>query len=85
MNIKNIIIGIIIVIAGVIMVIKKEWFLNNIGRINFFEEKIGTGSSRLGYQLIGIIAILIGALVISNLWGDLLMGTFGSLFSGLKT
>ena len=84
MNIKNVIIGMIIIFFGIMMVVKKDWLMENIGRISFFEEKIGGGTSRLGYQLIGIAVIIVGALVIADLWGSALMGTFGSLFGSFK-
>jgi len=37
MNIKNIIIGIIMIAIGIIFVWQTEWFVNNFGRIGFFE------------------------------------------------
>ena len=79
----HVIIGILIVIAGVLIVAKTEAIYQNLGPMAFFEEKMGPGSSRLGYKIFGIIAILIGALVISNLWGGILMGAFGKFFTGL--
>lgn len=56
-----IILGIIILAVGVILIIKTEWFMQNFGRMEWFEKTFGTeGGSRLGYKLIGIIAIFIG-------------------------
>ena len=60
MNIKNVIIGLIIVIGGIIMVAKKEWFVNNVGRLNFFEEKMGPGYSGFGYQVIACLLYFLG-------------------------
>ncbi len=79
----HIIIGILIVVAGVLVVAKTETIYQHVGPMAFFEEKMGPGSSRLGYKILGIIAILIGALVIADLWGGLLMGVFGRYFTGL--
>lgn len=56
-----IILGIIILTIGVVLVIKTEWFMQNFGRISWFEKTFGTeGGSRLGYKLLGLIAIFIG-------------------------
>ncbi|MHB8904072.1 MAG: hypothetical protein ACYC40_03140 [Patescibacteria group bacterium] len=63
----HIILGIIITAAGTYLVIKTEWFLNNFGRLSWFEEKLGSeGGSRLGYKLIGIILIFIGIIVLTG-------------------
>ena len=84
MSIKSIIIGILALVVGFVFVWKSEWFFNNFGRINFFETKMGIGSSRFGYKLIGLIIIMIGTLVVSGLWGKMFVGLFGAFFGGLK-
>ena len=72
--------GIIIVIIGALIIIKREWFLNNFGRMNFFEEKLGIhGGSRLGYALLGFLVIFIGFLIAF----DLINGFMGWLLSPL--
>lgn len=49
---------------------KTEWFMINFGRISWFEEKLGTeGGSRLGYKIIGLIAIFFGLMLITGLFG----------------
>lgn len=56
-----IIAGILMAIAGVFMVLKTEWLLNNFGRIAWFEDKLGSsGGSRLGYKLLGMLLIFLG-------------------------
>lgn len=63
----QIILGILIMAAGAGMVIKTEWLVNNFGRMAWFEEKLGTeGGTRLGYKLIGILAIFIGIIVMTG-------------------
>ncbi len=63
----TIILGLLIAAAGAILVVKTEWFLQNFGRIAWFEDKLGTeGGSRLGYKLVGIIAIFIGIVLMSG-------------------
>ena len=67
------IIGIIILALGFLIVAKSEWLLNNFGRINFFEQHLGTsGGSRLGYKLLGIIILFVGFLVFTNMIGGFL-------------
>jgi hypothetical protein len=69
--------GLIIVAIGALIIMKREWFLANFGRMDFFEEKLGLyGGSRLAYTLIGLIAIFIGFAIafglINNFLGWLL-------------
>ena len=43
--------------------------LNNWGRIQWFEDNFGVdGCSRLGYKVIGLIAIFIGILLMTGLF-----------------
>lgn len=70
------------VAVGSLIVIKSELLFNSVGRISFFEEKMGVGSSRFGYKLIGLIIILLGTLVLTGLWTKLFVGIFGRFFIG---
>ena len=66
-----IIIGIILVVVGAFFVVKTEWFLQNFGRIEFFDNKLGSsGGSRLGWKLLGIIFIFIGILMMTGSGGE---------------
>ena len=63
----QIILGIVIIVAGFGMVAKTEWLINNFGRMAWFEDKLGTeGGTRLGYKLIGLLAIFIGIIVMTG-------------------
>ena len=67
----HIILGLIVTGAGVFLIIKTEWFLNNFGRIGWFEDKLGTeGGSRLGYKLVGIIMIVVGIIILTGSGND---------------
>jgi hypothetical protein len=69
----NIIVGLIIIVIGFLVVAKSEWLLNNFGHIGFFEQHLGMeGGSRLGYKLIGLLAVFIGILIATNLIGGFL-------------
>ncbi|MFA5183923.1 MAG: hypothetical protein WC456_00170 [Patescibacteria group bacterium] len=63
----SIVIGILSIAAGAALVIKTEWFINNFGRIAWFEEKMGSdGGSRLGYKLIGVGLLFIGIITLTG-------------------
>lgn len=63
----HVILGIVITAGGVFMVMKTEWLINNFGRMAWFEEKLGSeGGTRLGYKLIGIVALFIGIVVMTG-------------------
>ncbi|MCX6795219.1 MAG: hypothetical protein NT165_00600 [Candidatus Falkowbacteria bacterium] len=62
-----IILGIVVAFGGVMMILKTEWLLENFGRIDWFEEKFGTeGGSRLGYKLLGLVAVIIGVIMMTG-------------------
>lgn len=74
-------IGIIMVLIGVLLVIKTEWFIQNFGNNAWAEEHLGTsGGTRLMYKLIGIAFIFFGFLAITNLHQSFLLGTVGKIF-----
>ncbi len=63
----RIVVGLLIMAAGALIIIKTEWFLRNFGRIEWFENNFGSdGGTRLGYKLIGFIIIFIGILFLSG-------------------
>lgn len=67
----HIILGLLLSALGVIFIVKTEWFLNNFGRIGFFERHLGIqGGSRLGYKIVGLIIIFFGLLMTVNLFGS---------------
>jgi len=78
MLILRIIGGLLLIVIGVLFVWKTEWFMRNIGRIAWAEEKLG--DSRLFYKLLGIIIIFIGLMAMTGLLGGFLLGTVGKLF-----
>jgi len=69
----QIVIGLVILALGVLIVVKTEAMLNAFGRIEFFERYLGAeGGSRLGYKIIGLIAIFISFLIMTNMIGGFL-------------
>ena len=68
--IGRIILGLIGMTAGFYFVIKTEVFLNNFGRLPFFEKYLGSsGGSRLGYKIFGIVLIIIGFMIATGFIG----------------
>jgi len=59
--------SLLLIAAGAFLVIKTEWFLQNFGRIAWFEDKLGSdGGSRLGYKLVGVVLLFVGIVLISG-------------------
>ena len=78
----NILIGLIIMAVGAFLAMKSEWMLNNFGRINWFEEHLGSeGGSRLGYKLIGMLAIFLGILFATSMISDFMQWILSPLLS----
>jgi hypothetical protein len=78
--------GLMIVAIGALIIMKREWFLNNFGRMEFFEEKLGLyGGSRLAYLLVGLIAIFIGFSIAFGLIGNFMGWLLGPLIRYQKS
>jgi len=78
MSFLRIVGGLLLIGIGVLFVWKTEWFMQNVGRIQWAEEKLG--DSRLFYKLLGILIIFIGLMAMTGLLGGFLLGTVGKLF-----
>lgn len=70
--------GFILFIIGLLFIIFTEWFLNNFGRIDWAEQKLG-GGTRLFYKLLGLILMFVGMLMMLDLFGGLVMWVFSPL------
>jgi len=70
--------GLILVGVGVLFVWKTEWFMRNIGRIEWAEAKLG--DTRIFYKLIGLAIVFIGLMTVTGMLGGFIMGTVGRLF-----
>ena len=76
----QIILGAVITVAGAFLIMKTEWFVENFGRLSWFENNLGSeGGTRLGYKIIGILLLFIGIVMMTGS-GDLF---FGWLFAPL--
>jgi hypothetical protein len=80
----QILIGLIMVVAGYFLTWKANDFLANFGRIAWFEQHLGTeGGSRLFYKLLGIILIFLGFMYATGMLQTILRKFFGPMFGAL--
>ena|GEM_PF-491337 len=71
----RILLGLLLVAAGSVIVIKAEAIYNFFGPVQWAEDKLGSeGGSRLFYKIIGILIIFLGFSVATGLWFDILNG-----------
>ncbi len=73
-------VGLIVVLIGCAMVIKTEWFLENFGRSEWAEEKLGGGGTRLMYKLLGVLGIVLAVLGVTGALGEIIVSLFSTLF-----
>lgn len=75
--ILRVVIGLAIAGVGIYMVIKTRDVEGFFGPVGWAEAHLG--SSNLFYKLLGVLIILIGFIVATNLWDALLQATLGSV------
>lgn len=81
----RIVLGLIIIVIGFFTTWKTDWIVNNFGTISWAEQHISTeGGSRLMWKLIGILIILIGILLTTNLLQGMVVSFVTSIFPGMK-
>jgi hypothetical protein len=81
----KIFLGLLAIALGIVIVIKKDWFVQNFGSIAWAEEHLGTsGGSRLMWQLIGIAMILISLMVMTGMMQAIALSILAPLFRGVS-
>ena len=72
--------GACLIVAGILLVIKSEWFLENFGRISWAEQKLGAeGGTRLFYKLLGLLFIIIGMTLVLDFFEGIILWVFSPL------
>lgn len=78
--IGRIIIGFLVTALGFSMVWKTEFYMSILGEIDWAMKYLGGGGTRLFYKLLGTAIIIIGFLVVTNLWEGFMVSLVGSVF-----
>ena len=74
-------IGLVMIAMGLSMAWKTEWYLRILGRNPWAERNLGGGGTRVFYTLMGVVIILIGFIIVTNLWDNFMLWAVGSLFT----
>ena len=69
--------GAALMVIGVLMVLKTDWFLRAIGRIPWAERVIG--STRTFFKILGVALVFIGLTMFFNLFGGIVYWVMGPL------
>jgi hypothetical protein len=75
----HIIIGIIVCLLGFFVVYRPKFFLDFMGEQAWVEKIFGINDQELAYKLIGMLIILLGALIMTNLIYDLMAWFFSPI------
>jgi ABC-type dipeptide/oligopeptide/nickel transport system permease component len=75
--ILRVLFGIVVMVMGYFIVMKSETVFSWFGRIDWAEEKLGAGQSRLFYKLVGILVAFTGIFIATNIISDILSGFTG--------
>ena len=73
-------IGLVVVALGLSMTWKTPWYLSILGRNPWAERNMGSGGTRLLYKLIGVAIMLIGFIIVTDLWDNFMIWLVGGLF-----
>ncbi len=77
----KIIIGLLGIGLGLLLAIKNEWFLQNVGRLASIERYMGSfGGSRLFYQLLGVLIIAFSTLYMTGMLQKMVVSLFERIF-----
>jgi len=73
----RILLGIGVMLVGVWMVMKTELLLEWFGEVDWAEDKLGSGQSRLFYKLLGTGVCFLGIFIMTNIISDILAALAG--------
>ncbi len=78
---ERIFLGLLIIAVGFFMSWKTEFFYDILGPVDWADRTIGGGGSRVFYKLVGVAIIVLGCIVATNLFEELVGGFITSLFA----
>ncbi|PIT86621.1 MAG: hypothetical protein COU33_02110 [Candidatus Magasanikbacteria bacterium CG10_big_fil_rev_8_21_14_0_10_43_6] len=74
-------VGTLVILVGILLVVKTEWFVQNFGTSAWAEEKFGmSGGTRTMYKVIGLIFCFGTLMVWTGSFGRVFFSLFGKLF-----
>ncbi len=71
--------GLLIALFGLSLTLRTHWYIDFLGPLDWLEYKLGPGGTRLAYKLLGTVMVLIGFLVMTNLWSAFLNASLGAV------
>lgn len=77
---ERVLIGLFVSALGFVLVWKTDWFMGILGYVNWAENWLGGGGTRLFYKLLGTAVIIIGFMIVTNLFSSFMVGLVGGLF-----
>lgn len=77
---SRILIGSVVALIGFILVWKTEFIMGIAGYVDWAERWLGGGGTRLFYKLLGTATIIIGFLIVTNLFNSFAAGIIGGIF-----
>jgi len=80
----RIIIGLITSVVGFLIVWKPRAFLEFLGEQPWAEKIFGPGNTITAYKVIGVLIIIVGFLIITNLIENTLLWFFSPVLNNLK-
>lgn len=76
----RILLGMVITFVGFLFVWKTEAFYRMLGSVSWADRTFGGGGTRTFYKLLGLAIIIIGVMVMTNLFEMIIGGFIQSLF-----
>ena len=76
----QILLGLGIIALGYLMAAKTQWFLDILGPVAWAEKHFVSEGSRLFYKLLAILIIVIGIIVVTDLYDSIVGGFIGWVF-----
>lgn len=77
----RILIGFAITVLGVLFVWKTDAFYSMLGSVEWADRTFGGGGSRTFYKLLGVGILIVGVMVMTNLFEIMIGGFVRSLFT----
>lgn len=71
--------GAIVAALGLLFLLRSRWFIDFLGTFDFLEYKVGPGGTNLAYKITGVILVVAGFLVMTNLWQGFLGASLGAV------